>query len=163
MRIPCPKMLVLFRTLPYCEFCRRPVRVACDTAHIFACGAGDGGRMDIPANLVSLGRAFDCGCHTNNHNARVPRTHDLVKVVAARWNVGADEVLAELHRALNQVKKGQVYVCRFTGWEWSAANPVDPPWPDLEALHAAGRRGAPGPGTPGLAPLQSRPSQWSDF
>jgi hypothetical protein len=75
---------------------------------------GAGGQLDIPCNIVSGDRR----CHDLNHAGKYPKREDLLAVVASRYRVTADDVLAEIQRALNILKKGDRYECPFTDFWW---------------------------------------------
>lgn len=83
MRIVDEILLSRFRLAPHCEYCRRALRRPAEPHHLLTRGHGGGARLDIAVNLVSLGCAFDCGCHHRFHAGLIPRC-DLVALVCQR-------------------------------------------------------------------------------
>lgn len=124
MKIVCPELLVIFRARRSCEWCKRPLRNAAEPAHVFAKGMGGGGQLDIPCNIVALGSAFECGCHSQQHDGHRPMRCDLLAVVAARYKVTQFMVEHEIYRA-RLLPKGSAYMCPFTGWTFRAADAGD--------------------------------------
>ncbi len=85
-----------FRGPGRCEFCRRWC-VAREAAHIVTRGFGGWSRMDIRINLVSLGSAYECGCHYHAHQGGRPTITDLLVIVAAREGRTPVDVQDELN------------------------------------------------------------------
>ena len=121
MRIVCRELRDRLRDAARCcEHCRKPLAVGtAEIAHIYTKGHGGGGWLDIPANLVALGSAFGCSCHCRQHQQNEnPSTDDLKAIVARRYKTTVDAVIAELDRALNQLHKGDKYLCPWTRYYW---------------------------------------------
>jgi hypothetical protein len=95
VKIDNPELLATFRGIP-CEYCR--IEVATDAAHLFACGMGGGGRLDIAINVAGLCRK----CHSRNHAANTgkptcrPTFLDLLKIISRRENVPAQTIVERI-------------------------------------------------------------------
>ncbi len=105
-----------------CRWCGSAVASRC-AHHLFARGHGGGRQIDIPCNLIALGRyPIDCECHTRHHNGERPLFEDLLAASAAdhdclqgdieslvrliqrmpKWNsMGPERYLAICDRELN--------------------------------------------------------------
>lgn len=90
MRIINKPLLRRFAEVYRCEYCgcRTP---GADPAHIFGRGAG---RVDIPANIVSLCRQ----CHTSSHAGGYPTFDDLLLIAAKREGVTPEWIVDEVYR-----------------------------------------------------------------
>lgn len=86
MVIKYKSVLEEFRRSPRCHLCLRATPGGCDPHHILTKGAGSGGRLDHPMNLLALCRE----CHTKVHMAnatykgRKMTATDLFSFVAER-------------------------------------------------------------------------------
>lgn len=83
MIIPDPKLLKLFRQPGPCELCHRMCGRR-EPHHVRARGMAAGRRLDIRINLVALGPAFRCPCHTRYHTTGELQPEDFLTVIAAR-------------------------------------------------------------------------------
>lgn len=104
MRIPAnEKLLDEFRGPGQCEACG----VWCNRRephHIVTRGIG-GNRLDLRINLIALGEAFACTCHTHHHNGHWPRTDHLLAIVAQREGMQPQQI-KEAIRDIRRMPKG---------------------------------------------------------
>ena len=80
MRVISESTLQRFREATHCGYCRQRLRLRSEPHHVFTRGLV---RLDVSLNLLSLGSAMDCGCHTAFHNGCLPRS-DLVAMISQR-------------------------------------------------------------------------------
>ncbi len=83
MRLVDTELLKTYRGPGLCGYCGRPC-LRRDCAHVRAKGSG---RVEHRLNLLGLGLAFDCGCHTRHHDGNRPTQADLVQKVSQREGV----------------------------------------------------------------------------
>ncbi len=94
-----------FRSPGYCEHCGRWCDVR-EAAHVFTKGVGGGSQIDHPFNVVGLGTAFACGCHTRQHQTnRNPSRDDLLEIVAKRTGLGNTDYIRHLILTWQQLDK----------------------------------------------------------
>lgn len=80
------------RSKDCCEWCKKPRCL--EAAHIFACGAGGGTRIDADFNLLGL-CAGQFGCHAAHHRGDHPTRDDMLAVAAYRDGVLQTEIKAK--------------------------------------------------------------------
>lgn len=98
-------LLATYRTAGPCEYCHKSCRER-EPHHVYTRGAG---RLDVPCNLLSLGKAFECGCHREVHDGKIARAAFL-------------SVVARRERVTVEVIERVVYCLRFltrspAGWQ----------------------------------------------
>ena len=86
MKILNPKLLKKYRTPGPCEMCQRPCQRR-QPHHIISRGFGGSKRLDVEINLVALGSAFECSCHTRFHSTGELQPEDFMQIVARREGV----------------------------------------------------------------------------
>lgn len=99
MRIVDEKTLTRFRGRGFCDFCTSWCETR-EAAHLIARGMGSGKRLDVDENLLSLGAAFDCGCHTASHNNGKPTQQDLLACKADLLGCTVDDLEPALRGVL---------------------------------------------------------------
>ena len=85
MKIQNHDLLALYRLPGNCELCAKPCKVR-EPAHIAARGLGDGRRLDVPINLLSLGSTVhhECQCHSKQHATGRPSRREMQEIAAKR-------------------------------------------------------------------------------
>ena len=96
MKIICETTLDLFRAPGLCEVCRQGC-TAREAHHLRAKGSGGAGRLDLRINLIATGStlAWQCQCHTEIHDGKIPR-NQLLEMVAAREKARPEDITAVL-------------------------------------------------------------------
>lgn len=108
-------LLATFRVPGSCEYCGRKCEVR-EAAHLWAKGAGGGGRLDLRVNLAGLGGPFLCACHHRLHQGEL-EPFPLLANVADREGVTVHEIadaIAEFRR-LDKVATIPPHLARFVG------------------------------------------------
>lgn len=127
MRVDSHETLAIFRGRP-CEW--NPSHGPGEPAHIYARGLGDGNRLDLPENLVTLCRT----CHTRSHAGQEPTREQLLALAAQREKKDMEEMRAELFRIARLPKDSCLY-CERLLWlcECEAGHPLPPIEKELDS------------------------------
>jgi hypothetical protein len=97
------KLLATFRTPGLCEICQ----VSClrrEPHHLVRRGKGGGTRLDIELNLVAVGGLFQCSCHDDIEQHRIPENKPF-EVVAARYGMMVKQVQVRLWEIVRAPKE----------------------------------------------------------
>ncbi len=96
MRVVNPELRRRFNGPGRCGLCNKDCK-ARECAHYLAKGMGAGGTLDVAFNLIALGGAFGCGCHTRQHAGEI-HPADLLACIASREYMLQDDILNRLER-----------------------------------------------------------------